>query len=184
MRRTFIGIKINPGDEFLNTYTKLRNELENEKIKWVDTDKFHLTLFFLGDTEEDKIEEIRLKLSNIVDEFDKFTLDLKGLGVFRDFVKPKVLWGGIYNYETLASLKNIVDKEMVKSGFTPDKRKFTPHLTIGRIKFLKNRETLKKLVLEHKHKYFDQIKINELIYYESILRPQGPQYIPIEKYVL
>lgn len=184
MKRTFIGIKINPGDEFLNAYTKLRNELENEKIKWVDSDNFHLTLFFLGDTDEKQIENVTLKLSNIIDNFNQFTIDLKGLGVFKNFSRPRVLWGGIYDYETMVRLKKAIDNEMVQLGFEPDNREFKPHLTIGRIKFIRNKDRLKKLVLENEDKFFDKLRVDEVTYYESVLHPQGPEYIPIEKYKL
>ncbi len=184
MKRTFIGIKINPGEEFLNTYTKLRNELENEKIKWVDSGNFHLTLFFLGDTDEVQIDDVRMAMSNIINNFNQFTIDLKGLGVFKNFSRPRVLWGGIYNYETMALLKKAIDNEMVKLGFEPDNREFKPHLTIGRIKFIKHKDRLKNLVLENEDKFFDRLRISELIYFESVLHPQGPEYIPIEKYKL
>ncbi|MFP4042202.1 MAG: 2'-5' RNA ligase family protein, partial [Bacteroidales bacterium] len=59
-----------------------------------------------------------------------------------------------------------------------------PHLTIGRIKFIKHKDRLKNLVLENEDKFFDRLRISELIYFESVLHPQGPEYIPIEKYKL
>ena len=111
MKRTFIAAKIKAENELVNIYTKLRNELENEKIKWVDHHNFHLTLFFLGDTTEDQIKEVRVQMSNIVDNFESFTMKIQGLGVFKNFHKPRVLWAGIQNYNPLAEIKKQVDKE-------------------------------------------------------------------------
>ena len=184
MKRTFIAAKINAENELVNIYTKLRNELENEKIKWVDHHNFHLTLFFLGDTTEDQIKEVRVQMSNIVDNFESFTMKIQGLGVFKNFHKPRVLWAGIQNYNPLAEIKKQVDKEMLKMGFNPDAREFKPHLTLARIKWINNKDKLKNLVLEHKDQYFQDVTINEIIFYESILRAEGPEYKPIEKFLL
>jgi 2'-5' RNA ligase len=184
MKRTFIATKINPGTKFLNTYTKLKNELENEKIKWVDKNNFHLTLFFLGDTSEEQINQVRLQLSNIADQFQAFQIKLKGLGVFKNFHKPRVLWAGIYEYEYLRQIKEYIDKEMLKIGFNPDAREFKPHLTISRIKWVDDKDKLKKLVKEHEDVFFEDQTIREITFYESILRPEGPEYKPIEKFAL
>lgn len=184
MKRTFIATKINAGEKLLNTYTKLRNELENEKIKWVDNDNFHVTLFFLGNTSEDQINEIRVQLSNIVDNYSSFLIRLHGLGVFKDFHKPRVLWAGIYEYDTMKEIKENIDKEMLKLGFNPDAREFKPHLTLARIKWIKDKQKLRKLVLDHKDQFFQEVHINEVIYYESILKPEGSEYKPIEKFIL
>jgi 2'-5' RNA ligase len=184
MKRTFVATKIDVGTELLNTYTKLKNELENEKIKWVNNQNFHVTLFFLGDTTEEQINDIRIQLSNIVDVFSSFEVVLKGLGVFKDFHKPRVLWAGIYDYEPLRQIKQYIDKEMLKLGFNPDAREFKPHLTLARIKWLEDKKKLKEMVLDYKDHYFQSVNINEIIFYESILRPEGPVYKPIEKFVL
>ena len=183
MKRTFIAAKIEPSTELLNIYTKLRNELQNEKIKWVDNHNFHLTLFFLGDTTEEQINQIRIQLSNIVDNFAPFSIKLQGLGVFKNFHKPRVLWAGVYNYEPLGDVKELIDKEMLKLGFNPDAREFKPHLTIGRIKWIDDKEKLKNIVMKNEDLYFQETKINEIIFYESILKPEGPVYKPIEKFL-
>ena len=184
MKRTFIATKISPGEKLLKTYTKLRNELKNEKIKWVNSDQFHITLFFLGDTDEEMIPRVRTQVGNLIDQFSSFYINLSGLGVFKNIHKPRVLWAGIYQYEPMKEIKERIEKEMVALGFPADEREFRPHLTLARIKWLDDKENLKGLLGDYKDEDFQQVKINEIIYYESILKPTGAEYKPIEKFIL
>jgi len=184
MKRTFIACKISPGDKLLKTYTKLRNELKNEKIKWVNSDHFHITLFFLGDTDEEMIPRVRTRVGNLVDQFSSFHIKLSGLGVFKNMNKPRVLWAGIYQYETMKEIKEGIENEMVALGFPAEKKEFRPHLTMARLKWINDKEKLKGLINDYQDEDFQQVKINEIIYYESILKPSGPVYKPIEKFIL
>ncbi|MBS3772291.1 MAG: RNA 2',3'-cyclic phosphodiesterase [Bacteroidales bacterium] len=184
MKRTFIACKISPGDKLLKTYTKLRNELKNEKIKWVNSDHFHITLFFLGDTDEEMIPRVRTQVGNLVDQFSSFQIKLSGLGVFKNMNKPRVLWAGIYQYETMKEIKEGIENEMVALGFPAEKKEFRPHLTMARLKWINDKEKLKGLINDYQDEDFQQVKINEIIYYESILKPSGPVYKPIEKFIL
>jgi 2'-5' RNA ligase len=184
MKRTFIAVKIHPDNKLLNAHAKLRNELDNEKIKWVDPQNFHLTLFFLGDTEEEQIARIREELSNIAENFSKTQIKLQGLGVFKNIHKPRVLWAGISEYDDLKEIKLAVDKQMVQLGFNPDAREFKPHLTLARIKWLEQKNKLKSLLANYEGVFFQYADIEEIIYYESILKESGPEYKPIEKFML
>ena len=184
MKRTFIAIKIPCGPRLSETYTKLRNELKNEKIKWVDDDKFHVTLFFLGDTSEEQISGVRQMLDQLITSFEAFEISLQGLGVFKNIHKPRVLWAGIRDYEPLKKLKQNLDQEMKKLGFTPDDREFKPHLTLARIKWIDDKNKLEHLILEHQEADFQKTAIQEVIFYESQLKKSGPVYTPIGKFPL
>ena len=184
MKRTFIATKISPGHKLLNTYRYIQKELENEKIKWVDSQQFHITLFFLGDTDEEQIPYIRSNLRELLTPFSAFNIHLSGLGVFKNINKPRVLWTGIHQFERMKELKIQIDRQMEVLGFTPEKREFKPHLTLARIKWLDNKKKLENLLNQYKNENFHEVTINEIIYFESILKPQGPVYNPIEKYTL
>ena len=184
MRRTFIAIKIDPGNRLLQAYTKLQNELKNEKIKWVDRDNFHVTLFFLGDTDEEKIGQVKQSLAGLVPVFEAFDINLHGMGVFKNMQKPRVLWAGIHDFEPLQRIKQSVDQKMSQLGYTPDKREFRPHLTLARIKWIEDKSKLEHLLLEYEQQQWQKTRISELIYYESKLKQSGPVYTPIEKFSL
>jgi len=184
MKRTFIATKIHAGAQLLNAYAKLRNELENEKIKWVDPENFHLTLFFLGDTDEEQIGAIRQELASLADTYSKTHIQLEGLGVFKSIHKPRVLWAGISQYDELKDIKAALDQRMMQLGFKPDNREFKPHLTLARMKWIEEKQKLSKVLDEFKSLHFQESTIDELIFFESILKPTGPEYNPIEKFEL
>mgnify|MGYP006290068139 CR=1 FL=1 len=184
MKRTFIATKIHPGTQLLNAYAKLRNELENEKIKWVDPENFHLTLFFIGDTDEEQIDIIRQELASLTATYSKTHIQLEGLGVFKSIHKPRVLWAGISQYDELKKIKIAIDQRMEQFGFTPDKREFKPHLTLARMKWIEDKQKLNQILNEFKSLHFQESTIEDLILFESILKPTGPEYKPIEKFEL
>lgn len=184
MKRTFIAIPIQAGPKLRETHTKLQNELKNEKIKWVEADHFHLTLFFLGDTRDDQVEQVDRMLAALVREFSDFTIRLEGLGVFKNIRKPRVLWAGIKDYEPMRKIKSALDREMSPLGFEPDKREFKPHLTLARIKWIDDREKLRHLIDAHQQQPWQSAHIDQLIYFESRLTQSGPVYTPIGRYKL
>ncbi|MGM0497893.1 MAG: RNA 2',3'-cyclic phosphodiesterase, partial [Bacteroidota bacterium] len=165
-------------------YAKLRNELENEKIKWVDPQNFHLTLFFIGDTDSEQIANVTKELSNLADDFSSTQIKLEGLGVFKNINKPRVLWAGISEFQGLKDIKLALDKQMLQLGFNPDAREFKPHLTLARMKWIEDKRKLESLLKEYKDVIFQYSEIDQLIYYESILKESGPEYKPIEKFML
>ncbi|MBS3806409.1 MAG: RNA 2',3'-cyclic phosphodiesterase [Bacteroidales bacterium] len=184
MKRTFIAIPIQAGPKLRATHTNLRNELKNEKIKWVEPDHFHLTLFFLGDTREDQVEQVDRMLASLVGGYSEFDIRLEGLGVFKNIRKPRVLWAGIKDYEPMRKIKSAVDREMSSLGFEPDKREFKPHLTLARIKWIDNKEKLQHLIDAHQQEKWQSAHIDQLIYFESRLTQSGPVYTPIGRYKL
>ena len=107
---------------------------------------------------------------------------MSGIGIFGSRYDPRVVWAGIEPPEPLASLMKIVQKEMEQHGFEPDRQNTVPHLTLGRIKFLKDKELFKKVIDIHRDLQSDFIKISESILFESILRKEGPQYISLGKF--
>lgn len=184
MTRTFIAIPVQVGPKLKETHTKLRNELKNEKIKWVERDHFHVTIFFLGDTREEQIEQVDQMLASLVCEHAAFTIRLKGLGVFKNINKPRVLWAGIKDYEPIQEIKQAVDRKMQAIGFNPDKREFKPHLTLARIKWIDDRDKLQSLIARNKHQQWQSVDIDRVIYFKSRLTQSGPVYTPIGQYKL
>jgi 2'-5' RNA ligase len=84
----------------------------------------------------------------------------------------------------MREIKKSIDKELLKLGFNPDAREFKPHLTLGRVKWVNDKNYLRDVVSRDKDTFFQEIKVNEIIFYESILRAEGPVYKPIEKFIL
>jgi 2'-5' RNA ligase len=181
MKRTFIAFQIQAGDKILECAGRLKEILQEESIKWVDPDRLHATLAFLGDTKEDLIPAIGGILEKYVPAYPSPGVQIRGMGVFRSMKDPRVIWLGMAPMPSLAELKEKMDRELGPMGFQAGDRPFRPHLTLGRIKRLKNRDLLSGLLQEYRDHLFQEGSISELVFYESILRPEGPVYHPLLK---
>lgn len=176
MKRTFIAIKIPVLKQKMEIIADIQEALRDEKIKWVESWNMHITLFFIGDTLDDMIQPISGKLENHLKAVKCFNLKLKGLGVFKSVRDPKVIWIGINHSSELQMLKNQIDEIITSFGFKADERAFKPHLTLGRVKWVGNKSGLKKLIEENAETDFGEVAIDQVIFYESRLTPQGPVY--------
>jgi 2'-5' RNA ligase len=184
MKRIFVAIKIEPEGLLLRTISSLRSLLGNERITWVDPASIHLTLVFLGDTEEERIKVADIAVRQQCSGFGKFSFKLKGTGVFKNFRDPRVIWTGIEECERLASLNGLIMTGLKDTGFKLEDRPFKPHITLGRIKFIKDPRLLESALERYRETYFQKVDINEVILFESILKPAGPIYRPLGRFVL
>jgi 2'-5' RNA ligase len=179
MHRIFIAVKVFPETAFASQINLLKRELATENIKWVDLVNIHVTLAFLGDTEEYIIDEIRKMLLNKCTGYTHFSFLIKGIGVFKSINDARVIWAGLDKFEELKLFQSIIISGLKEIGMNPEERKFSPHITLGRIKDLKNRETLKHLVGNYSNHEFQKVLIEEVILYKSILNQTGPVYKPL-----
>ena len=179
MKRTFIAVKLKAGQQLYDAITGLKSSLGDERIKWVDTGNMHITLAFLGDTDEDTIESVSGMVRRKCGDFGEFTFNISGTGLFKNINDPRIIWAGIESSEKLVMLYNRIKQGLEEIGMKTEDRKFIPHLTLGRIKWLKNKDVLIRSVKEYSSKIFQEVTIEEVVYYESILHPTGPEYIPI-----
>ncbi|NOX47660.1 MAG: RNA 2',3'-cyclic phosphodiesterase [Chlorobi bacterium] len=184
MKRLFAAIKINPSEGFIQTYYILKTNLRNEKIKWVNIDNIHITLKFFGETPDEIIPDISKKLNAIAALHSNFTLDIRDIGVFGSSYKPRVIWFGIEEDEALLNLSKEVLNEMDKLGFKQDRQNFVPHLTIGRIKFIEDKKRFQQVIDKCESTEIQKQEILGFNLYESILKPQGPEYSIIESFSL
>jgi len=176
MQRVFIAVNVHPESELLRMFSSLRAQLGAEKIKWVDPENIHLTLAFLGDTEEKKIKIIAGILKERCNGFQEFEFVLAGAGVFKNYSDPRVIWAGIELSEKLMMLNNIITEGLREYGFVVEDRPFNPHLTLGRIKSLRDTENLKSALEKYRDVVFQRVEVNEVTFYESILMKTGPIY--------
>ena len=84
----------------------------------------------------------------------------------------------------LKYLKEKVDNVLEEFGFAKEEREFKPHLTLGRIKYIKNQLDLKNILSQYKDADIQEFKICEVVFYESQLTPAGPIYKVIKKFEL
>jgi 2'-5' RNA ligase len=182
MKRLFAAVKIEPGEKFLKSFRELRTRLSSEPIKWVEEHNIHITVKFFGETEERLIPGITETLGRISQNSRELNFILSGIGIFGSSYQPRVVWAGIEPHEPLAQLMKKTQKEMEKLGYPSDRQNLVPHLTLGRIKYLKDRFLFQKILNEYKGISSGPVVINECILFESILRREGPEYLILEKF--
>lgn len=105
-------------------------------IKWVDLDNLHLTFQFLGDTPEEKINDIKQVIDEIAENCQAFSYQLDKLNAFPSQYQPRVIFIGL----TSADIPKIADfcltlaKNLTNLGLNIEKRAWKAHITLARIK--------------------------------------------------
>ncbi len=154
-----------------------------EKINWVRKDQMHLTLAFLGDTEENIIPGLVSGIENVMNSHHSFKLTLSGLGVFRNIHDPRVIWTGCESEAEFQQIKTETDKVLESLEFEVDDRPFSPHLTLGRIKSMRHQNHLGQLIGVYKDTVFQSENIRQIVLYESRLTTDGPEYTAVHKFL-
>jgi 2'-5' RNA ligase len=178
MIRTFIALEI-PQD-IIEEIIKIRNKmvLSYQSIKWESSDKLHITLKFLGETEQETIEKIFTYLEKLSTKYHKFDLQLDRFGIFKSNGIPRILWAGLKENFELENFVKEIDILCSKFGFEKEKRKFKPHITMLRIK---NESIIKEVILLDNYK-LPELKFigNKITMFQSILTKGGSIYKPIK----
>jgi 2'-5' RNA ligase len=145
-------------------------------VRWIVPDNMHLTLKFLGEVKESLIAAIKERLSAVCLDHKAFNISITGTGTFPNFRSPNVLWVGIEDSEELKRLYYDIENAMLSVGFEKEKRKFSPHLTIGRVKDKSGIAPALKEFAAFKDKKFGSMNISEFLLMQSVLRPSGAEY--------
>lgn len=183
IKRTFIALKVIPDKSFINDYNLIKKKLNQESIRWINTENLHVTLRFLGDTKTSDIEIISRLLDDVAYQSDFFSFILKGVDVFRSIWRPRVIWMGLDSTVLLNELKIQVDRS-ISSLCGEQDDSFNPHLTLGRTRAINNVDRLKSVINEYRGHIFQEVFINELIFYESILSSEGASYSVLSSHKL
>lgn len=178
--RTFIAVKIHPLHKLKDTLVELKNEFSDESIKWVEPENLHLTVKFLGNTNRNQVNEIAQLLEEAARNCSAIKLQLTGLGFFKNKGQPKVLFVNIERNDSLGKLFNSIENKLVKIGFEKEKRRFSPHLTLARIKHLDNRKRFYSTIEKFRISEFQETFVREIYVYQSVLTPSGSIYKPLK----
>ncbi len=137
MLRLFISANLPP--EMVRAIADVQNQLKRrlgqQPLSWTRPDGIHLTLKFLGDTDPARVESIVAGLRAAVSTHPPFTLTVAGLGCFPNARQPNVIWVGVQDPDrALQRLAASVDAATARLGWEKEKRPFTGHLTLARVK--------------------------------------------------
>lgn len=184
MKRIFAAIKIGPDANFSNIYNQLKTALRYNHINWVPLHNMHLTLKFFGEVHEEQIETIDEVLQQVAQRHQPFAMELFGTGIFGSSYDPRVVWFGIRHSEAISALAMDALDSVVPLGFQRDRQNFRPHLTIGRIKNITDKQIFQQAIRKHNATFIQEVKVESFELIESTLRPQGSVYTVLESYRL
>lgn len=151
-------------------------------VRWTAVGNIHLTLKFFGDISEDQVEALAAAAGRVAGACRPFTLTARGVGAFPGPKNPRVIWLGLSGQtDILANLAADLDQACATLGFAPEKRRFTPHLTLGRVRSGQGRESLQQALETLVLPEFPEFQVRQLVLYRSTLRPQGALYTPVRQ---
>lgn len=184
MKRTFIAVPVAAGEILKGLMNSLRQQLPDEDIKWVAAENLHVTLKFLGDTPEEAIPQIIVRLEEVAAAFPPASGWLRGVDFFSVQRQPSVLFTRLEELPALELIARQLETALEPLGFLPETRRFRAHLTLARIRQLRNKERFFRVVRPLKELEIQPVPVNEVLFYESFLRSQGPVYKPLKRVVL
>ena len=177
--RGFIAVDVPVFSKILEFEKDIRNS--GADVKLVEPKNIHITLKFLGDIEEELIGNIEEVIKKSCENINSFNIMLKSSGVFPNYNYIKVVWIGIENIENLGKISSSIDEGTSKFGFEKEKRRFSAHLTIGRVKSAKNKERLLQIIKEYSDVEFGNIDVKFIELKKSELTSKGPIYTTLKE---
>ena len=176
--RLFIALEIPSAvrqnlDAFLASMRAITKE-----PRWVRAENLHVTLKFLGEVAEGKVDAVRTALGEI--RSDKaVSLEFRGMGFFPNEKHPRVFWVGTEASPNLKTLAGNIEGGVEKLGIPREKREFSPHLTLARFERPRLPEELRKLIANNQQREFGSLHTNEFILVQSKLKPTGAEYTTV-----
>lgn len=177
--RTFVSINIEDQD-LIRRIRELAFKIKDEEdgINVTKEENLHFTLKFLGEINEEQLKVLIKNMSEI--SFPAFSIDIKDLGVFPNLSNIRIIWIGAKSNE-ITELAKVVDE---RSSFIKSEESFVPHLTIARVKYVRNKAELIKRIQNFARVDFGKYKVEKFYLMESKLYPSGPVYTPIKEFKL
>jgi len=176
MIRSFIAFDM--GDErVLRSIVEAQDMLRRTgaSLKLVDPSNIHVTMKFLGDIPVTIVDSIHEEMKKIA--FEPFKIKIKGLGAFPNIRRINVIWAGIREgARELREISTGLEFNLQALGFEPDRKGFSPHLTIARVRTGRGKDDLIKCVEDLADQEFGVIEAECLKLKKSVLTPKGPIY--------
>ncbi len=192
MIRTFLAVDLSDvlRDQIRLVQLDLRQRLGREssediRISWMQPSSIHLTIKFLGDTDEELIESIREAIRRVMSGFERITMPIERLGVFPRLHQPRVLWVGPserweqgHDAKRLTALHHSVEECCRSFGFAPEGRPLSPHLTLARVKEGERHvgQALPKCDVMDRPISLGWLTVESIVLMKSELRPTGSVY--------
>jgi 2'-5' RNA ligase len=183
--RTFIAVRL--PETVLAAIEEVREQLAayGFNVRWVTTGNIHLTLKFLGEVLEDELDGIAAVLIEAVHGFAPLQLAASGVGVFPDIKRARVIWVGITGQlSEFAALQRSIEDRLAMIGYPQEKRPFSGHLTLGRVKGSIAASRLTTAIGAFRDFTSETFEVDRVVLFKSDLRPTGALYTELRQVTL
>ena len=179
-------IAVNLPSEIRGRVASVQDRLRHTQadVSWVRAENIHITVKFLGETEEKRLRRVRPALAEVALGGTSFPLEVSGVGSFGGRV-PRVVWVGVgEGAPTLTQLARRIETALARLGFPKERRGFTAHLTLGRVRSPRNADALLAALQEFHAELFGTFMATEFELMQSELHPTGSVYTVVERFTL
>jgi len=182
--RTFVAVPLE--SDIISRIELFQKELRAipADVKWVRPNSIHLTLKFLGNIEEEAVDDIARAIQIGSKGYQPWWMLVKNVGAFPSFRNPRVVWLGIEDASgQIVALQNRIENELLKLGFEKEKREFSPHLTLGRVRSSRGKKDLIHYLIDEREKNFGEIQVNRVVFFRSDLKHSGAIYTVLKEFI-
>src|SRR4030067_167481 len=176
----FISADIAPGDALVAVLGELARSRADLKV--VKPQMMHVTLKFLGDTDEGLAEEIHARIREACQGIGPFRIRLQGMGAFPSLSNIRVVWVGMRDGDLLGEIARRLDLSLKELGFERDKKGFVPHLTVARAKTARNMANVQEILRNNPTTDYGEYSVDRILLKKSVLSPQGPTYSTVSEH--
>jgi 2'-5' RNA ligase len=176
--RTFICIEIPASiKERIGALQQSMRRIDAQ-ASWVKPENIHLTLKFLGDVESSRLDRVRDAVERASGSTSRFQVTVGAVGCFPSTKSPRVLWVGLAGMpDELSTLHKRIEDSLAREGFPREAKRFSPHLTIARLRAPQNAARLAEDLIATGFEP-EAFEAREVIVMRSDLNPSGSIYTP------
>ena len=183
--RTFVAFPLDPRLHPIVSRVQDSLRRADAPVRWVAPTNLHLTLKFLGEVTEEAAALFAEQFRSNVSSYGFLRLEWEGVGRFPSGGTPRVVWIGCRgDLSKLEGVARAADRGAEQIGVPPERRRFSPHLTIGRVKSPRNKSALLQVLENQAQVPIGLQVVKEIFLYQSTLTPDGPIYDVVESFPL
>jgi 2'-5' RNA ligase len=179
--RIFIAVDLST--DIRKALSEVQRELRpvTDTARWVAAESIHITLKFIGEAPDKRVEDIHGALAGL--NWKPFTITVRNVGFFPGTRSPRVFWAGM-EAPTMEGLAEELDARMERIGFEKERRAFRPHITLARARENRMDSSLVTASEKYQNHEFGSFLVDRVFLFQSTLKPSGAVYDKIKEYLL
>jgi 2'-5' RNA ligase len=180
--RTFVAVDLDKAVRHRTVELQETLKESGTEVKWVEPENLHVSLLFLGEVDEREIVDVCRIVAETAGQHASFTIRVETAGCFPNPRRPRVLWVGVgEGKEALCTIHDDLGTALLDLGFRREERKYSPHITLGRVKSDRPTESLASALAQQAGWKCGEIQVEEVLVMGSKLTPQGPEYTVLSR---